>query len=50
MGIGTSDPDVFRKLSREAQDNFPDLIFYDVDVPLTVRYAAAQQCLHDGAL
>jgi DNA polymerase elongation subunit (family B) len=43
MGIGTSHPDVFRKLSREAQENFTDLIFYDVDVPLTVRYAAAQQ-------
>lgn len=42
MRIGTSHPDVFRKLSREAQENFPDLIFYDVDVPLTVRYAATQ--------
>jgi DNA polymerase II len=43
MEVGTSNPNVFRKLSREAQDNFPDLIFYDVDVPLTVRYAADQQ-------
>lgn len=43
MGVGTSNPSVFRKLSREAQDNFPDLIFYDVDAPLTVRYAASQQ-------
>lgn len=43
MGIGTSNPAIFRKLSREAQENFPDLIFYDMDVPLTVRYAAAHQ-------
>lgn len=41
MGIGTSNAAVFRKLSREATEKFPDLIFYDVDIPLTVRYAAA---------
>src|SRR5689334_21280098 len=37
MGIGISNPSMFRKLSREVQENFPDLIFYDMDVPLTVR-------------
>ncbi len=41
MGMGISDPKIFRRLSREVQENFPDLIFYDVDVPFTVRYAAA---------
>src|SRR5260221_8742144 len=41
MGIGVSNSAIYRRLSREVQENFPDLIFYDVDVPLTVRYAAA---------
>ena len=41
MGIGVSDAAIFRKLAREVHDEFPDLILYDVDVPLTVRYAAA---------
>lgn len=41
MGMGVSNATMYRKLSREVQENFPDLIFYDVDVPLTVRYAAA---------
>ncbi|HSG43117.1 MAG TPA: DNA polymerase domain-containing protein, partial [Anaerolineales bacterium] len=41
MGIGTSNSNIFRKLSHKVQDNFPDLIFYDIDAPLTVRYAAA---------
>ncbi len=41
MGIGVSNSAMYRKLSREVRENFPDLIFYDVDVPLTVRYAAA---------
>lgn len=41
MGIGISDAVLFKKLSREVQEEFPDLIFYDVDVSLTVRYAAA---------
>ena len=40
MGIGVSNAAIFRKLSREVQEEFPNLIFYDVDVPLTVRYAA----------
>ena len=41
MGIGVASQTIYRNLSREARDNFPDLIFYDIDVPLTVRYAAA---------
>lgn len=40
MGIGVSDAAIFGKLSRQAQEEFPDLIFYDVDIPLTVRFAA----------
>src|SRR5574341_1337487 len=43
MGIGVSDITIFGKLSRKVQEEFPDLIFYDVDVPLTVRFAAAHE-------
>jgi len=41
MGIGVSDPAIRKKLFRQVHENFTDLIFYDVDVPLTVRYAVA---------
>jgi DNA polymerase elongation subunit (family B) len=41
LGIGISNTKLFKKLFREIQENFFDLIFYDVDIPLTVRYAAA---------
>src|SRR5574338_525378 len=41
MGIGVSTSSIYKKLIREVQENFPDLIYYDVDVPFTVRYAAA---------
>ena len=41
MGIRVSHGAIFRKLSREVTEKFPDLIFYDADIPLTVRYAAA---------
>ncbi|MBE0573431.1 hypothetical protein IH575_00810 [Candidatus Dojkabacteria bacterium] len=41
LGIGVSNTPLFKKLFREIQENFSDLIFYDVDIPLTVRYAAA---------
>lgn len=41
MAIGVSNGAIFRKLSRKILEEFPDLIFYDVDVPFTVRYAAA---------
>lgn len=41
MGIGVSSFTLFNKIFREVRDTFSDLIFYDADVPLTVRYAAA---------
>jgi DNA polymerase II len=41
MGIDVSTSGIYKKLIREVQENFPDLIYYDVDVPFTVRYAAA---------
>ncbi len=41
MGIGASSFEIFTKLSREVVENFSDLFFYDVDIPITVRYAAA---------
>lgn len=41
MEIGVSSPIVFRNLSREVSKKFQDLAFYDVDIPLTVRFAAA---------
>ena len=40
MGIGVSNPAIYKKLFQQVQENFSDLIFYDVDIPLTVRYAA----------
>ncbi len=42
MGIRTSSLEIFTKLSRAVVENFSDLLFYDVDIPLTVRYAAAR--------
>ena len=42
MGTGVSNFTLFHKLFREVQDSFADLIFYDADIPLTVRYAAAK--------
>ena len=41
MAIGVSNFPLFNKLSRDVLENFADLIFYNVDVDLTVRYAAA---------
>ena len=41
MGIGAHNGKTFGKLFREVQENFPNLIYYNVDVPFTVRYAAA---------
>lgn len=40
MGIGISDVVLYKTLARDVQENFSDLVLYDVDVPLTVRYAA----------
>ena len=41
MGIGIFNALLYKNLTRDIQENFSDLILYDVDVPLTVRYAAA---------
>lgn len=41
MGVGVSNVTIYKHLLAEVQENFSDLIFYDVDVPLTVRYSAA---------
>jgi DNA polymerase-2 len=41
MGIGASSFPLIKKLLRVVQENFSDLIFYDADIPLTARYAAA---------
>ena len=41
MGIGVFNSTIYKKLSREVCKNFSDLIFYDVDIPFTVRYAVA---------
>ena len=43
MGIRVSNPTIYKKLFRQVQENFIDLIFYDVDIPLTVRYAATHK-------
>ena len=40
MQIQVQSPTIFRKLFREVKGRFPDLIYYDIDVPLTIRYAA----------
>ena len=41
MGVGVANPMLYKKLFREVLGNFSELIFYNVDVPLTARYAAA---------
>src|SRR6266487_2968903 len=41
MGIGVSNFILFKKIFAEVEENFSDLIFYNADIPLTVRYAAA---------
>ena len=41
MGIGVCNPAIRKKLLRQVQENFSNLIYYDIDVPLTVRYAVA---------
>ena len=40
MGIAVSNITIYKHLFQEVYENFSDLIFYDVDIPLTVRYAA----------
>jgi DNA polymerase elongation subunit (family B) len=43
MGIGVSTSAIYKKLIREVQESFPNLIYYNVDIPFTVRYAAAHK-------
>ncbi|HSJ88790.1 MAG TPA: DNA polymerase domain-containing protein [Anaerolineales bacterium] len=40
MGIGVANVTMYKSLFQNVYENFSDLIFYDVDTPLTVRYAA----------
>ena len=40
MGIGISSFTLFKKLFRKVQESFSDLIYYNADIDLTVRYAA----------
>lgn len=40
MGIGISNVLLYKSLMEDIQENFSDLVLYDVDIPLTVRYAA----------
>jgi DNA polymerase II len=40
MEIRVASQTIFKKLFKEVKENFPDLTYYDVDVPLTIRFAA----------
>lgn len=39
MGVAVSNSATYRSLFHEVYENFSDLVFYDADIPLTVRYA-----------
>ena len=41
MQIRVQSPTAFRRLFQEVSERFSDLTFYDTDIPLTLRYAAA---------
>ena len=41
MGVRIANPSIYKRVFREANEHFPDLIYSDVDIPLTIRYAAA---------
>jgi DNA polymerase-2 len=41
MSVHVSSPAIFARLFREASRRFDDLVYYDADIPLTLRYAAA---------
>ena len=43
MGIAVSNPAVYRNLFQEVYESFSDLLFYDADIPLTVRYAVSNR-------
>ena len=40
MQIRVPSPAIYKRLFREVKESFPDLTYYDVDIPLTIRYAA----------
>jgi DNA polymerase-2 len=42
MGVRVANPTIHRRVFREANEHFPDLIYSDVDTPLSIRYAAAK--------
>jgi DNA polymerase-2 len=42
LEIGVENPKTFRNVFKEIKEHFSDLTYYDVDIPLTVRYAAEQ--------
>jgi len=42
MGIRAINPTIHKSIFRDANEHFPDLIFSDVDTPLTIRYAATK--------
>jgi DNA polymerase-2 len=41
MEVRVADPTIYAELFREASREFPDLTYYDADIPLILRYAAA---------
>ena len=43
MSLAVSNPATYRNLFQEVYENFSDLVFYDADIPLTVRYAVANK-------
>lgn len=42
MGMGIANFILFKKIFSDVEENFADLIFYNSDIPLSVRYAAAK--------
>lgn len=43
LEVDVLDPSYFDELFREVNQRFPDLLYYDVDVPLILRYAAKHE-------
>ncbi len=41
MQIQVPGPANYRRLFRDVKEHFPDLTYYDIDIPPTIRYAAA---------
>ena len=41
LKVEVPSPPAFEELFKEINHQFPDLSFYDVDIPLILRYAAA---------